>query len=375
MIRYAFHTGLLLLLIACGDDDASTTTGGDSTSTVLNTNQEVLPTERPAKEVEGIRVSQTEFQIPVETVGTVKATNKGKITAEASGLFQFDYIFEGKEFKKGEIIGRIEDYAFTSNLEKQEASFKRTYITFLENDVISKDFYNLKPMDLLRKLESTSNQSIVGRARTTGIFEELLTLKAAYIEQAKRVVRAPDNLVITQVFVENGQNVGKGTALFDYLYDKDKVIEISLFENECAYLKTGYKAIIKRQAVVTSDEYLAEVIGISRQISADRFRKVTLKFTTDNNLVDGEQVSVTLRINTGRFGIEVPNEAIVYRDQRPVVFVVENGVALWKYVSVGERFGDKIEIKSGIRDGDQIITKGHFTLAHQATVDFKLTRN
>ncbi len=165
-----------------------------------------------------------------------------------------------------------------------------------------------------------------------------------------------------------------GTVLFDYIYAKDKVIEVSLFENECAYLKVGQKAVIKRQAVITADEYLATVIGISKQISQDRFRKVTLEFDTENTLVDGEQVELTLSINTGRFGLQVPNESIVYRDQRPVIFVVEGNHALWKYVEVGERFGDKIEIKGGIRAGDRIITKGHFTLAHQATVDFKLAQ-
>ncbi|MCB0279426.1 MAG: efflux RND transporter periplasmic adaptor subunit, partial [Calditrichaeota bacterium] len=68
---------------------------------------------------------------------------------------------------------------------------------------------------------------------------------------------------------------------------------------------------------------------------------------------------------------QIPNKAIVYRDQRPVVFKVENDIAIWQYVDLGERFGDRVEITNGVDAGDKVITNGHFTLAHQANVNFK----
>lgn len=363
--------GLFLALQSCSDDaEGGDASGSDSTATALQ-GEVVAPQQNVAKEVEGITVESAEFSIPVQTVGNVKATKKGKIVAQVGGILRADYVFEGQVFKKGQKIASIYDYKFQTNLELQETAFERKYIDFLQADVISQDFYNLKPMDLLKKIQNSTDKVIVGRATSTGITEQLLNLKQSYLERNRRTLVAPADIVITSTNAENGVNVGSGSVLYEYIFDDRKVVEVSLFENECAYLKVGHKAVVKRQAVITSDQYVATVIGIGQQISQDRFRKVTLEFDADNNLVDGEQVELTLNINTGRFGIQVPNEAIVYRDQRPVVFVVEGQQALWKYVQVGERFGDFIELTGGIRAGDNIITKGHFTLAHQATVDFK----
>ena len=91
-------------------------------------------------------------------------------------------------------------------------------------------------------------------------------------------------------------------------------------------------------------------------------------------LVDGEQVDVIIDISTKRTGLQIPNKAVVYRDQRPVVFTEKDGLALWNYVTLGERFGNSIEIVGGVSEGDHIITKGHFTLAHQANVSFKTAK-
>ena len=360
-------------MIACSSEEDGTpeeTENAQQAQSTAPTQAIPVEPEIVAKEVDGIVVEESVFMIPVNTVGNVKATNKGKITSEVSGIFEFDYVFEGQEFKRGQKIGSVKDFTFDANYEKQKAAFERAYITFLDNDVISQEYYNLSYNELLKKIQNSKDPSIQGRSRTTGLYEVLLDFKAMDIERRKRTIRAPDDIIISTANVENGQNVGKGTALFDYIFNRDKIIEVSLFENEAAYLNLNDVAEITRQSLVSSAPYQATVIGISKQISQDRFRKVTLQVSNSQELIDGEQVDVNININTRRIGLQVPNEAIVYRDQKPVIFEVENGNALWKYVEVGDRFGNMIEIRDGINVGAKIITKGHFTLAHQAPVIF-----
>ena len=365
---------ILLFIASCSSEEGEEATDESATQAVAvsQTSAPVEP-EIVAKEVDGIVVKESVFMIPVNTVGNVKATKRGKITSEVSGIFEFDYVFQGREFKKGEVIGRVKDFTFDSNYEKQKAAFERKYIDFLQSDVIPQEYKDKKYYELLKMIDSDKNPNISGRARTTGLYEELLNFKALDIERRKRTIRAPDNIIISTVNVENGQNVTKGTSLFDYIFNRDKVIEVSLFENEAAYLNIGDVAEIKRQSLVSSSPFQADVIGISKQISQDRFRLVTLRLQDSEELIDGEQVDVAIAINTRRIGIQVPNEAIVYRDQKPVIFEVDNGNALWKYVEVGDRFGNMIEIRDGISVGSKIITKGHFTLAHQAPVIFNQT--
>lgn len=360
----------LIFMFSCSSDEAEGSEENATQTVAVAQGTQVEP-QITAKEVDGIVVEESVFMIPVNTVGSVKATNKGKITSEVSGIFEFDYVYEGKEFKRGQKIGLVKDFAFDSNYEKQKAAFENAYINFLQNDVISKDFYNLSYDQLLKKIQESDNPAIIGRSRQTGLYVELLNFKAMDIERQKRTIRAPSDITVTTINVENGQNISKGSSLFDYIFNKNKIIEVSLFENEAAYLNIGDVAEVSRQSLISSIPFQTEVIGISKQISQDRFRKVTLRVNDADELIDGEQVDVNIAVNTKRIGIQVPNEAIVYRDQKPVIFEVENGNALWKYVEVGDRFGNMIEIRDGISVGSKIITKGHFTLAHQAPVIFK----
>jgi len=223
-------------------------------------------------------------------------------------------------------------------------------------------------------IRNSESKSIIGRARQTGLYEELLRFQALMTQKRLRTIKSPANIVITKISVENGQNVNKGTALFDYVDNEDKVVVVPLFEKEAAYLKLGETAIVKRNSIQSNKRYHGVVIGISKQINQDRFRTVTVKLDGSEDLIDGEQVDIEIKISTERTGLQVPNRSIVYRDQRAVVFTAKDDIATWNYVTIGERFGDLVEITSGVSEGEQIITKGHFTLAHQANVKFKIVK-
>jgi len=51
----------------------------------------------------------------------------------------------------------------------------------------------------------------------------------------------------------------------------------------------------------------------------------------------------------------VPSTAIVNRDGKNIVFVVKNNEAKQIQVTTGQQFDSYIEIKSGLKSGDQII--------------------
>jgi HlyD family secretion protein len=79
----------------------------------------------------------------------------------------------------------------------------------------------------------------------------------------------------------------------------------------------------------------------------------------------------TVRLETARLAdrLVVPADAVLVRQGRDLVFVVEAGRAQWTYVEVGARSGDVVEITDGISPGDTIAVDGHFALAHDAPVE------
>jgi hypothetical protein len=84
------------------------------------------------------------------------------------------------------------------------------------------------------------------------------------------------------------------------------------------------------------------------------------------------EVEFPTEIFTGR--LLVPQQAILVRGGRKLVFAVEGDVAKWRYIEVGlenERFAEVLPGKEpgwGVSAGDTVIIEGHITLAHDTKV-------
>ena len=57
--------------------------------------------------------------------------------------------------------------------------------------------------------------------------------------------------------------------------------------------------------------------------------------------------------------IQVPQKAILKRGQLVGVFIVDpSGVVRLRLIQTGKAYGDRVEVLSGINDGDRIIVEG-----------------
>ncbi len=64
----------------------------------------------------------------------------------------------------------------------------------------------------------------------------------------------------------------------------------------------------------------------------------------------------------------IPEEAVLIRDDRDMVFVVTDGHADWRYVTLGASGRGLVAVTEGVSEGEQVITSGHYSLAHDAPV-------
>ncbi len=93
-------------------------------------------------------------------------------------------------------------------------------------------------------------------------------------------------------------------------------------------------------------------------------RTVTLRYECANRegkLLVGQLADVFLAAGTAKDVVIVPEESIVKEDGRPVAFVLISGETFQKrYVELGVRDGRLIEIRSGIRDGERVVSGGAY---------------
>ena len=91
---------------------------------------------------------------------------------------------------------------------------------------------------------------------------------------------------------------------------------------------------------------------------------------TDRQLRPGMYAKVNVTFGHNR-SIVVPDAAVVRLQgsgQRNV-FVVEDGIAVQKEVSLGRHFDGQYEILSGLEEGEQVVVKGGSALRNGAQVE------
>ena len=122
-------------------------------------------------------------------------------------------------------------------------------------------------------------------------------------------------------------------------------------------VKIGQKArVIFRSE--TKQEYDGKVVRIGKEVDRE-----TREFKVDvglerlpGNWAVGQRAEVYINTATQDNVLTVPLQAIVWKNSSPGVYLMKDGKASWKEVSLGLRGIDKVEILKGVAVNDIIIT-------------------
>ena len=82
-----------------------------------------------------------------------------------------------------------------------------------------------------------------------------------------------------------------------------------------------------------------------------------------NRLKDGMFVQITIDTSGGRQALAVPKQAVVTEQGQTFVFVFDGGERFEKRaVALGAEGADYYEVRSGLEEGERIVTEGIYQL-------------
>ncbi len=169
-----------------------------------------------------------------------------------------------------------------------------------------------------------------------------------------------NGMVISDNFVP-GQVVQPGDVLMEISDESRLWVQTRINPEDVARVKTGALADI----FVTDREILkGKVIQIHHKID-EATRTLPVRIEVDNKrglLHPGQFVKTALQVSTGKKVVAVPVSSVVLLQGNQVVFQLKNNRLDVQFVETGEVRDNWVEIKSGLKAGDQIVTKGMFLL-------------
>jgi len=114
-------------------------------------------------------------------------------------------------------------------------------------------------------------------------------------------------------------------------------------------------------------EYTGRITKINPMVDENGMVKVRAELKNGGKLLEGMNVKILIR-KPVEDRLVVPKEALVIRQGRDVVFVREDSLAIWKYVTTEYENSDSFSISEGLEEGDKVIYRGNVNLAHETVV-------
>lgn len=331
--------------------------------------------------------------------GIIRASEELELTSNISGVIKSLNIYEGKQVKKGDLLISLDDREYEIALSdavskvtdaKVEYGFltkessndtivnpkAREYqeqLNKLEKDFLEGKIDELKYNDLKNELDmklifSGAKREEVIQSKS-GLTSAINTYKRAKLNYEYTKITAPFNSIVGDFDLVTGQRINAGQKLCKLFNYATLKIDVGVLENDIPKIEKGSSAIIEIPSI-PGEKFKGDVVYVSPFIDKEtKTCKVTVQLkNTTNNIKPGMFAKVMLETNNLKNRTLIPKEALLVRDKRTLVFTVEDNLAKWKYIQIGQQNDQYIEILDGVNVGENVIVEGQYTLAHDARV-------
>jgi membrane fusion protein, multidrug efflux system len=200
-----------------------------------------------------------------------------------------------------------------------------------------------------------------------------------YAHGAGVPVTIPEDAIVAQRIVSPGQLVADLEQLADLIDPRSIFVNAAVPVDDLAQIHPGMKAIVTSPLHPGLD-FPAQVAGISPSFSqAGATSPARIEFSGHGRIYEsGAPVEVTITIKSVPDAMVIPAAALFEdaADNRFYVFVAgEDGRMHRKTVTVGIRSPTEVQITSGVRYGQIVITSGGYALSDGVKVKVSLQPN
>jgi membrane fusion protein (multidrug efflux system) len=297
----------------------------------------------PRIPVSALVITPAPFENRINSTGTILANEEVEIRSEITGQIVKIHFTEGTRVKKGNLLVKINDDELRAQLLKQQSQrslaediFKRRKQLY-QSGLISSEDYDKAENDL------------------KSIQAEIALIKARI---GKTELRAPFDGEIGLRYVSEGSFVNSSTRIATLQNISSVKLDFSIPEKYAAVVTAG--STVTFTVSGSTETYAGSIFAIEPKIDPVT-RTVQIRARSENikrTLVPGAFAQVQLLLEKIPNAIMIPSEAVIPEMEGQKVFLAVNGQAQSRVVSTGLRTEQFVQITSGLRSGDTLVTSG-----------------
>lgn len=296
--------------------------------------------------VEAISVKEKQFSGAVSYPGVVEIPGTVNLASETDGRVVRLTIQNGSPVQKGQVIAVLDNQSKTPALHIHQIDYDKAKADYQRYSELYKQKNATKvELETARQVMETAEKQLI-LSRT---------------ELRKGTIVSPVSGVVSNKAISVGDylSIGSPVAVIVPLSDLD--VRCNIPEREISNIKKGQKVSFTVDAYPDHQfEGIASVI-IPTANQAKAF-PVLIKVKNnqhDLTLMGGMTVNVVMHADEKNTALVIPRTAVRGDFKAPYVWIVGEGKqAVRRSIQLGRELEDQVEVVSGLKAGDTIVSKG-----------------
>lgn len=290
----------------------------------------------------------------IEATGTFLAHKDLAVISETQGRIIRVYKQKGDLVNKGTVIAKVDDELLAAQAIVVEANFKK-----MEKDL--KRFENLASGNAITKRQLEEARLGYKKAKS-----DLITVKRRLSDTQ---IKAPISGKINDDFIEEGLVIGGGMKICEIVDIQKLKINVELSEKEVLNVEENLEVVVSPN--VYSEVKMTGIVKSVSQKSTKGMKykvEIELNNSKENPIKAGMYANVEFPSIRKSNGLFIKRKAIIGSVKNPQVFVAQNNKAILKNIKIGKRIGDKLEVLSGLKEGEQVVVSGQLNLKNNTKI-------
>ncbi|HSF14312.1 MAG TPA: efflux RND transporter periplasmic adaptor subunit [Vicinamibacteria bacterium] len=325
-----------------------------------------------AQVVEAATPESSRITEQVSLVGSLRAAQRVEVTPKLSGRVVEIRVDRGDWVGAGQVIARLEDDELRQQVRRAEAALQvaEASVAQREAELAGRQLELDRLQNLARdgvvssqqlqqaetNLQVSNAQKALARAQVAQAEAELEELR---IRLGQTEIVSPLTGSVAQRYIDVGALVSSSTPLVLILDLSTVKTVVNVPEREINKIAVGNQARVVVDALA-GREFQGRVLRISPLLDAQtRTAPVEIELDNRDGLLKAEMFArVDLNLEADRDALMIPRDSLVYRSNRPGVFVIDGESVRFQAVVTGVAEGDRIEVVSGLSVGETIVARG-----------------
>ncbi len=339
----------------------------------------------PAATVMGHTIVAAPFQVKRDYGGEFVSDAMADLSAEVSGVVREVNVRLGDPVDKDQVLAVVDPVVFQQRVKELQASVNlaeagveeaRTQLQNLQADLNRKKPLLARNLVTAREIEDLESQVAVGAQRISvaqaTVDQNRARLATGRDNLQDTKVRAPFAGVVAERYVDMGNHVTAGQALFRVVDDTEKYLQLRVAEHDSGMIEQGMKVTLRVDAL-GGDLVEGVVARIAPAVDPQtRTLRIDVVKGTDANwgrIKPGMYARAQIIIASKDSALLAPSQAIQKdRDGSRYVWKVVDGKSLKTVIQPGLRDRDQTEVLEGLSVGDIIVVRGHEKLTDDGIV-------